>query len=310
VRYGSPQFAFDSVIVGALALPWLALVIELLFTSRTGQVAHLMSLIKDGEYKIPPAAAGVLLFAMAYFLGAAVSRVSGDLFNDGEVSMEDRIRAAVYSELVPLGPNNLPKKDKEDDQDKEDDEDKEDPPFWVNLFHLKKGALLLEDRLKVHRLPQEDESTDSARKRRLVVKAVFHLQESALLQEGEDKTERLRQLFEQRMVLRGAAFNGLIAVALCFFGWCAAKPERKKFFFFWIGWIVSSGLVLLGFYFLIQTFRKVDARGEPLGFTLRDPPFTEFTVIIFGLAGFRALYKGAPERAYGVGLVLSLLLTK
>ena len=49
--------------------------------------------------KVPLAVTGVFLFAMAYFVGAAVGRVSGDLFDDGDLSWlptENKIRSDVY----------------------------------------------------------------------------------------------------------------------------------------------------------------------------------------------------------------------
>src|SRR5215467_11211565 len=93
------KLAFDTIIVGALALPWLLIAMDLFVASQEGQVARFWSMIKDGENKIPPAVAGVLLFTTAYFLGAAIARVSGDFFNDDDLRIqitEDSIRTAVY----------------------------------------------------------------------------------------------------------------------------------------------------------------------------------------------------------------------
>ena len=56
-------------------------------------------MLQSAETKLPPAAAGVLLFSVAYLLGSAISRVSGDFFNDDDLRMpftEDHIRMAVY----------------------------------------------------------------------------------------------------------------------------------------------------------------------------------------------------------------------
>ena len=89
------KLAFDTVIVGALALPWVAMGIYLFLGSRDGQIVRLWLLIKENQAHFPPAVAAVLLFATAYSLGAAVSRVSGDFFNDHMWSFmptEDNIR--------------------------------------------------------------------------------------------------------------------------------------------------------------------------------------------------------------------------
>jgi hypothetical protein len=72
------KLAFDTVIVGALALPWVAMGIYLFLGSRDGQIARLWSSIKENQAQFPPAVAAVLLFATVFFLGAAVTRVSED----------------------------------------------------------------------------------------------------------------------------------------------------------------------------------------------------------------------------------------
>ena len=57
---------------------------------------------------------------------------------------------------------------------------------------------------------------------------VFHVQEGALLLQGTDKNERLRQYHDERMVLRGAAFDGLVAFSLCLFWWNADHKFRLR----------------------------------------------------------------------------------
>ena len=54
-----------------------------------------------------------------------------------------------------------------------------------------------------------------------VAKDILGLQENALMAIGGDYTARLRQLHDQVMVLRGAAFNGVIGFFLCVFMWSA-----------------------------------------------------------------------------------------
>ena len=50
---------------------------------------------------------------------------------------------------------------------------------------------------------------------------IFGLQENALRVKGEDFTIRLRQLRDQIMGLRGAAFKGAVGFAQCVFAWAA-----------------------------------------------------------------------------------------
>jgi len=75
------------VIVGVLALPWLAIAIDLFFASKPGQANQFVSWLQSHGSQLPSADVGVVLFSMAYLLGAAVSRVAGDFFNDGDLNM-------------------------------------------------------------------------------------------------------------------------------------------------------------------------------------------------------------------------------
>src|SRR5208282_5606842 len=102
---GALTIAFDTVIVGALALPWVLLLLHLFFSKdEEGLVAHLKKQPWINNQGLT-AVAGVLLFAMAYTLGSAVSRIAQDFFNDDDLHVpnllrmamtEDRIIASVY----------------------------------------------------------------------------------------------------------------------------------------------------------------------------------------------------------------------
>lgn len=253
---GALSFAFDTIIVGALALPWLVLAVDLFFPKEESRTESLLSF-----GRVNPAAAGVLLLAMAYFLGSAVSRIAQDFFNDDDLGIpvtEENIRTTVYCSPDPNEP-------------------------W--LFDIGISP-------EVARISVCDENSKNEKNNE--VRRVFHLQESTLLLEGEDKTERLRQLHQQIIVLRGAAFNGLVAFALCFFGWCAKHRLKVRLFLA----LVPLVVLLAGAYALCQHVK---------GRVLDNPPYMEFTLFVLGLAGSFALWKRA-QRNYGVGLVLSLLL--
>src|SRR5258706_14484628 len=98
------KIAVDTLIVGALAAPWLLLLIDFFFPEvrengseeGTGRLSRLLSLV--GE-KNRGTVAAVLLAATAYLLGAGVSRVAEDFFDDEDSPVkltESQIRANVY----------------------------------------------------------------------------------------------------------------------------------------------------------------------------------------------------------------------
>ncbi len=95
------KFAFDTIIAGVLALPWIAIVIALYLDANPGIWTNLKELFDDRGNKLPAAAASVLLFSVTYFLGAAVSRASANFFNDEHLGrLSDRIRLAVYCDTA------------------------------------------------------------------------------------------------------------------------------------------------------------------------------------------------------------------
>jgi hypothetical protein len=217
---GAISIAFDTTIVGALALPWLLLAFHLFFPDGEKHVSAVVDWIKKINQ---PAAVAVLLFAVAFFLGSAVSRSAVDFFNDDDLHLsggdlgspfhkhvlvragvtEDRILASVYcksEDLLPARPA--------------------DPALAAAIHDFKSHDCMCWQSLNwvLHLAEgqhEEDvELNDSAAR-------IFGLEEGAPRLKGEDATSRLRTLHDQVMVLRGTAFNGLIAFALCLFTWSA-----------------------------------------------------------------------------------------
>lgn len=101
---GALTIAFDTIIVGALALPWVLLAIHLFFFEGENRLQDVLDWVKKRDMQ---AVAGILLFAMAFTLGSAVSRIAQDFFNDDDLRIpwifrmtmtEDRIIASVYCE--------------------------------------------------------------------------------------------------------------------------------------------------------------------------------------------------------------------
>jgi hypothetical protein len=296
------SIAFDTIIVGALALPWVIIVIDLFFLKDQRQIEDVPGPLKR---EVGPAAAGalsqpgvisVLLFAVAYLLGSAVSRNAMDFFNDDDLPLrsitEDSIRTSTYcdkdqSQFVEIR------------SDFPSDSWKRHPGVTPSTFaqdcarqpSTSKGRMQRIGCYLFGKFCKEYSDETIAETQR-----IFQLQESALLLEGQDKTGRLRQLHDQIMVLEGAAFNALIASALCLFGWFAKQRAVVR-----RGALVLPALLLLGtFYALHQHFRHSE---------VNDPPFMEFTLLILAAAGGYILWKGAPGRRwFGTGFLLSFLL--
>ncbi|HXP88459.1 MAG TPA: hypothetical protein VN841_27265 [Bryobacteraceae bacterium] len=292
--------AFDTIIVGALALSWVALVIHLFFSRDKSGIEHLLDWVKQQNQ---PAVAGVLLFAIAYFLGSAVSRIAQDFFDDDdlhiqvgntvfEVVTEDSIRSSVYCGMSDewfvavnryFGNRTLR-------QDCTHDNKPHQVPTW--LFVVQSTDVSEKDVSDKKNAPVKDASARDASDAMPDIKErvlnIFELQETALLLKGQDATERLRQLHDQINVLRGAAFDGLIAFSLCLFGWCATFSP----------WLRSVlGLAPLGYLLagsLAFKHHLVDR-------ALSDPPFMEFTLFVLGAAGIGVLWKGAQNEGTSQG---------
>jgi hypothetical protein len=290
---GALNIAFDTTIVGALALSWVALVIHLFFPEVESGIEKAICWIKDKELTT---VAGVLLFAMAFALGSGVSRIAADFFNDDDLRFEtyrhrfrvgvteDGIRTRVYCENEDLLAAS------------------HDNQTADHGHALKADSWLCRNSL-AWSLPAPD---DKDEKDKDLVPRIFYLQESAIQLNGEDKTERVRQLHDQVFVLRGAAFNGLIAFALCLFAWVAGLSSKLR-------WVMPIGVLVPTF---IALYHHLGER------PIADAPFMEFTLLVLGASGVYLLWKEPrlkkekevekelAHRNLRVGLlVLSLLLT-
>jgi hypothetical protein len=294
------SIAFDTIIVGALALFWVVIVIDLFFLRDQRQPEPVPSPLKSelgpaaARALSQPGVASVLLFAVAFLLGSAISRNAKNFFNDDDLPLksltEDNIRASTYCDGEQLKfveiRSNFPNDTRVDHPG---------APTFAQDCHKQgatsKGRM---ERFFCHLFGNfcktYDPDTISEAKR------IFQLQESALLLEGQDKTGRLRQLHDQIMVLEGAAFNALIASALCLFGWFAKQRAVVR-----RGALVLPALLFLcTLHWLHQHFQHSE---------VREPPFMEFTLLILAVAGGYTLWKGTPGRRwFGTGFLLSFLL--
>jgi hypothetical protein len=103
------KFAFEILIVGALALPWLAVLIRIFSSGpASGKPKDgLQFFLSAVPEQAQPAVAAAVIVAIGYLLGSAVTRVSRNFFNEDlfnedkqlfHLPTEDQIRDAVYRE--------------------------------------------------------------------------------------------------------------------------------------------------------------------------------------------------------------------
>ena len=250
------------------------LLIHLFCFEGENRVGSFLNWVKKQEQ---PAVAGVLLFAMAYTLGSAVTRVAQDFFNDSDLRLqlgrhllhesvtEDRILTRVYCsaddhQLLRAGAENptLGSKLKEFQAQK-------------SLCGLPLGGLTL------HKYEQKDDEFIDT------VAEILGLQENALMGKGGDFTVRLRQLHDQVMVLRGAAFNGMIGFTLCVFALGAALRREKP-----RSWLSLVIVPVPAIIFAVAAIALNNHFHEHLP---ADPPYMEFTLLLLALVGAWLVWK-------------------
>lgn len=213
------KFAFEILIVGALALPWLAVLI-LMFPDRVSgkPISCLDFSLSVVPKDVKPAVTAVVIVALGYLLGSAVSRVSRDFFDDelwGVFPTEDQIRDGVYydeycTEYVLSGLD-LPYRGHAPL-----------PGDFCPTWDPSTSSLLREHKMFYGKTSLNGMTTTFD----ALVQEMFRLQEGELLLNGQDKVDRLKQYYDQITVLRGAAFNGFMLSALCAFGYCGNLRAR------------------------------------------------------------------------------------
>jgi hypothetical protein len=297
---GALTIAFDTTIVGALALPWVVLIIHLFFFHGERSVVALLRWVRKQNQ---PAVAGVLLFAITYSLGSAISRIAQDFFNDDDLHLEFphrqeksallirvgvteyRILASVYCDnQVLLHADGGPGGTGNDPLPHEIAAFSETSPMDFTCRHMLSWALLAppDDGKYASAKDFEDDETS------LYINAadIFGLQENALMEKGQDYTVRLRQLHDQVMVLRGAAFNGVLGFSLCLFAWGGQVRCRKPRSLLRWGLAVIPG-IYLGLTGL-ALMHHLSERG------MSEPPFMEYTLLLLGLGGAWLVWWRSP----------------
>ncbi|HUN85810.1 MAG TPA: hypothetical protein VMU48_15640 [Terracidiphilus sp.] len=273
------KFAFEILVVGALALPWIV-VLQRMFpeTSRAGLDFDLSFVPKS----VQGAVAAAAVIAFGYLLGSVISRISRDIFNDelfGNLPTENMIRLAVYNNEYCtehlIRNMTLPFKPTE---------------AQLHSFGLCPGSV-----------PNDTPERFEAR-----VTDLFRLQESALLLQGEDKVDRLKQYFDQINVLRGATLNSIILFMLCLFGGCGTlrfrwseRPVLKA-----LTYLPAGAVVVFGVYSLIE-HHIIHPEMSVYG----DPPLAETVLILLGLGGLFVVAKSKEAVSYFRIGVVALVLT-
>ena len=329
---GAISIAFDTIIAGALALPWLLLVVHLFFPNGEQHVSDLPKWIKEINQ---PAAVAVVLFAATYLIGSAVSRTAQDFFNDDDLHLsvndlqghtgrgqakgcpavsngngqesaprylrlrvgmtENRVLASVYCEERELLSPKV-----------------ESPTLSEKIKDFQSHGCACGKIARWHahlsndEAAEEDALNDDAGD-------IFGLEQSALLLRGEDATLRLRQLHDQVMVLRSAAFNGLIACAMCLFAWGARlRREKPRSLGRWLTALVPGLMLVVTAVTIAHHVAERD---------LAQPPYMEFSLLLVAGGGVWLLWlrparpkdtekeHRAPCRQWAAFTVFSILLT-
>jgi hypothetical protein len=298
------KFAFEILIVGVLALPWLV-ILSRMFASGPGSSLPSYWSVLPKPAQGPVAVAVVIAFG--YVAGSAVSRASRDLFNDEllkPLPTEDAIRDAVYQDeycgqdLIDMD-EYLPFFEKPSLSNKSPLSDKSS----LSAIHQN-----LRKQLKQAFCPNQDtpERLDAH------IKEMFSLQEGELLLLGQDKVDRLKQYYDQITVLRGAALNGFILFMVCAFGCCGNVRERwpQSRIVKVLALVPAGSLLLYGVWSLSGHFRGLLVRAqnlygvdhptlaEVLQRLYGDPPFAEPLFVLLGLIGLVVIAKAKKTTSY------------
>lgn len=290
------KFAFEILIVGALALPWIA-VLSRMFPGRDHS-----EFFKFDLGFVPSAARNgveiAIVLAFGYLLGSAVSRFSRDFFNDEmwqPLPTEDVIRDNVYfdeycsTQFVPY-------------------------QYWSEPVHLKPvpdfcptkkdkgidkstsvstGSSPTVSKFTSFQELSKPENADEYTGFDELVQEVFRLQDSVILLQGIDKVDRLKQYFDQINILRGAAFNGFILFSLALFGgvgqrkncWAIHRAWRSLFYLPALAAIVYALRSLYKHWFIIGKNRY------------SDPPLAEIVFLMLGVIGLLVAWKSKEPKS-------------
>jgi hypothetical protein len=260
------KFAFEIMVVAALALPWLALLNRMFPFNPASGLRLDFSFVPKGAQD---AVTVTFIVALGYLLGSAVSRISRNFFDDQHVRIiptEHKIRNEVYREVYCKG-------------------------HLVSEMYLPfAGSETLKRQAFQLCLQADNESQFGSR-----VETMFRLQEGKVLLLGEDKVERLKQYYDQITVLRGAAFNAFVLFSLCAFGVCGnlrARWSGRRVARF-LAFLPAGMTILLGSYVLFLHW--FDAKS-----LYSSPPLPELIFILLSMVGFLVISKAETASYLGM----------
>ncbi|MGA3348373.1 MAG: hypothetical protein ABSC33_05070 [Candidatus Sulfotelmatobacter sp.] len=315
---GAFSIAFDTVIVGALSLAWVLLVVHLFFSDKESILKNFAEKDKQKQPALArilwnqPALAGILLFTLAYPLGSVVSRIAQDFFDDDDLHFrvqnrlfrvgvtESSIRANAFCTIFKRGKVSA----KPDDPTVEkhgtftaddpttykrailttSDPDCKRTGRWIvrqGCYESPNGSKQTwtsSSQIDCKNGPYEWIDRQQIDIQQDLAEEIFSFQEAAVLSQGTDPNERLRQFHDQIIVLRGAAFSGMLAFSLCLFWWCAKFHSPLR-------WTVL----------LIFLFPSGIAIANHIQDHLNEPPFMEFSLLALAVAGAYLLRNGAQQ---------------
>ena len=314
------KFAFDTVIVGALALPWLALFVWMYFLpAESGDYENHMVLLGALPKGTREGAGAVLVFAMGYFLGSAVTRVSNNFFQDDLwrwLPTENSIRVGVYEHeycdvhkalnglKVPL---QLPSAVGPAKQAEED--------LCAEPSALKNDRARLENAGFPAAQPfpgaTSREEKDRSRAQKRIVSELFQYQEGLLLLAGQDRTARLKEYHDQIIILRGAVLNGLALAIFSAFGICACyRANYRDPFKRALSYVPAVIFLAYGVLSVFSHFSEIGAPFK-MNTLYRTPPLAAVVLVLFAVAGFAVCCRTKAEdaRLFRNVWVLSLMLS-
>jgi hypothetical protein len=320
------KFAFEILIVGALALPWLAILSQMFeAVGPSSTLPAFLNVIPDAARTTVTVA---LVIAFGYVAGSVVSRTSRDLFNDEllrPLPTEDLIRIAVYqgeycgqdqmnvNENAPfVGESTVLSDDSDLFEDSEDHSLPRNPSKAIKTQHSLhekyRNAFCPTEAIAKQQLSRRE----TAEKLEQHITNMFRLQEGEMLLLGEDKVGRLKQYYDQITVLRGAAFNGFVLLVICLMGCCAnlrirAAANPTKTFF---AYLPAAILFSFGIYELGGHYRHIQAaamhlhhsdlvtRSQSVDALYNDPPLAELVLILLGAVGLLVIFKAKKTAPY------------
>jgi hypothetical protein len=204
--------AFDTAIVGLLALPWFFVLLEIVGIEDIDSFwTAVRNLGWSNEKGLPSQMFSALptlgLVSLTYLLGAIAIPLGDEITQEGHPPFQqvndEYLRANVYISQA----NQLDALDKAGPWDKR-------PEIGCETGLL---APLIAC-LKSH--------PDSCMK---LAKAMYHADESALLVGSDDESaEEARRFRDRKTILRGATIDGFILIAFCPFAWFASLTKQAQ----------------------------------------------------------------------------------